>query len=50
MNDNGIRTHSHLLRKQTFNHLTKLAKWFGYIAQCSITKYMVVGSNPLAVT
>ena len=23
-NSNGIRTHNHLVRKQTFNHLAKL--------------------------
>ena len=28
---NGIRTHNHLVRKRTLNHLAKLAKWFGCV-------------------
>ena len=29
---NGIRTHNHLVRKQTLNHLAKLTKWLSCIA------------------
>ena len=28
---NGIRTHSHLVRKRTLNHLAKLAKWLSCV-------------------
>ena len=28
---NGIRTHNHLFRKRTLNHLAKLAKWLSYV-------------------
>ena len=39
LNDrNGIRTHNHLVRKQTLNYLAKL------------TSCKVVCSNPIAVT
>ena len=30
---NGIRTHNCLVRKRTFNHLTKLAKWLSYVVK-----------------
>ena len=29
---NGIRTHNHLLRKRTLNHLVQLAKWLTCVA------------------
>ena len=28
---NGIRTHNHLVRKRTLNHLAKLAKWLSCV-------------------
>ena len=30
-NSNGIRTHNHLVRKRTLNHLAKLAKWLSCV-------------------
>ena len=33
---NGIRTHNHLVRKRTLNHLAKLAKWF----TCFVSTYL----------
>ena len=33
---NGIRTHKHLVRKRTFNHLAKLAKWLS----CVVSTYL----------
>ena len=27
---NGIRTHNHLVRKRTLNHLASLAKWLSF--------------------
>ena len=29
----GIRTHNHLFRKQTLNHLSKLTKWLGCVVR-----------------
>ena len=29
---NRIRTHYHLIRKRTLNHLAKLAKWLSFVA------------------
>ena len=28
---NEIRTHNHLVRKRTLNHLTMLVKWLSYV-------------------
>ena len=33
---NGIRTHNHLVRKRTLNHLAKLAKWLS----CVVSTYL----------
>ena len=33
---NGIRTHNHLVRKRTLNHLAKLAKWLS----CVVSNYL----------
>ena len=33
---NGIRTHNHLVRQPTFNHLAQLAKWLS----CIVSTYM----------
>ena len=33
---NGIRTHNHLVRKRTLNHLAKLAKWLS----CLVSTYL----------
>ena len=33
---NGTRTHNHLVRKRTLNHLAKLAKWFS----CAVSTYL----------
>ena len=33
---NGTRTHSHLVRKRTLNHLAKLAKWLN----CAVSTYL----------
>ena len=33
---NGNRTHNHLVRKRTLNHLTKLAKWLS----CVVSTYL----------
>ena len=33
---NGIRTHNHLVRKRTFNHLAKLTKWLS----CVVSTYL----------
>ena len=33
---NGIRTHNHLARKRTLNHLTKLTKWLS----CVVSTYL----------
>ena len=30
-NSNGIRTHNHLVRKRTLNHLAKLTKWLSCV-------------------
>ena len=30
---NGIRTHNHLVRKETLNHLAKLAKWLSCVVR-----------------
>ena len=35
-NSNGIRTHAHLVRKRTLNHLAKLPKWLS----CVLSTYM----------
>ena len=35
---NGTRTHNHLLRKRTLNHLAKLAKWLS----CVVSTYLYV--------
>ena len=35
-NSNEIRTHSHLVRKRTINHLVKLAKWLS----CVVSTYL----------
>ena len=43
---NVIRTYNHLVRKRTLNHLAKLTK----LVECSFTKWVVVGSNHVAVT
>ena len=41
---NAIRTHYHLVRKQTFNHLAKLAKWLS----CVVSTYQLNHLAPLA--
>ena len=47
----SIRTHNHLVRKGTLNHLAKLANWPNWwMAKCSCTILVVVGSNPVALT
>ena len=33
---NGIRTHNHLVRKQTLNHLAKLAKWLSCVVSTNL--------------
>ena len=33
---NGTRTHNHLVRKRTLNHLAKLAKWLS----CAVSTYL----------
>ena len=33
---NGIRTHNHLARKRTLNHLSKLTKWLS----CVVSTYL----------
>ena len=52
-NRNWTRTHNHLVRKRTLNHLAKLAEIdltkLGYMVECSFTNYVVVGSSPVAV-
>ena len=40
---NGTRTHNHLVRNQTLNHLAKLV-------DCSFTNLVVVGLSLVAVT
>ena len=40
MNDcNWTRTHNHLVRKQTLNHLVKLAKWLSWVVSTYTDKY-----------
>ena len=34
---NGIRIHNHLVRKQTLNHLAKLASSSEWLIECSFT-------------
>ena len=36
---NGTRTHNHLVRKRTINHLAKLAKWLS----CAVSTYLYGG-------
>ena len=47
---NGIRTHNHLVRKRTLNHLAKPFNHLSSLAKRSITNKLVVGSNPVAVS
>ena len=50
---NGIRTLNPLLRKITLNHSTHPAQSFGQfgrMVECSLTNWVVVGSNPVSVT
>ena len=47
----SIRTHNHLVRKGTLNHLAKLGNWPNWwMAKCSFTILVVVGLNPVALT
>ena len=45
---NGIQTYNHLVRKQTLDHVAKLAQ-FGQVVECSFTNWVVVGSNSVSV-
>ena len=45
---NGIRTHNHLVRKRTLNHLAKLAKWLScceYLSVRCIWLYVIIMSH-----
>ena len=42
---NVIRTHNHLVRKRTLNHLTKLAKWLS----CVVSTYLYSPFDSLCV-
>ena len=40
---NVIRTHNHLVRKRTLNHLAKLAKWLSLLWVLICTVHLTVG-------
>ena len=46
-NSNEIRTHNHVVRKQTLNHLAKLAKWLSYVVSTlrCIWMYFIIMSR-----
>ena len=39
---NGIRTHKHLIRERTLNHLAKLAKWWAVLWVLICTVHLTV--------
>ena len=47
---NGTRTHNHLVRKRTLNHLAKLTRWLSWIVSTYLYgafkyKYVLLGAN-----
>ena len=47
---NGIRTHNHLVRKRTLNHLAKLEKWLSCVVSTICTVHLIVCSYQVAYT